>query len=149
MVVDLVLDGPELVAHRLGQLGEIGGVDLHPRQLHPGKDGGQRELQVDQQRSNEEKRADLLVNQVGVLPEPAKSSAASKIPLENRAGVDVCLTGNGISELRLEPVMQLLELRNHDLMIVVSAGVARDGSAWLTTAITQRDDDSALRSLER
>src|SRR3982074_2207561 len=85
----------------------------------------------------------MRIDHVRVLPEPSQPCATREIALENGAGVDIRLSTDRSTKLRLEPAMQILEPGRHDGVVVVPSCVTGYGSAWLSTAIAQADYDSA------
>ena len=79
----------------------------------------------------------------------SEPGAAREVALENGAGIHIRFSLDRKAELRLEPVVQLIELAEHDIVIVVPARVTRDWSAWRTAAVIQADDDRARGSRHR
>ena len=92
------------------------------------------------------KRADLRIEEIRILAEPAESGASCEVTLEERAGVDVRLATHPMSELGGEPVVKGVEPGMHDLVVVVATRITSDGPAGTRAAVVHRDDDRAGHS---
>src|SRR5450432_1603552 len=108
-----------------------------------------RELKLHQQRAKKEKRTELWVNEIRVLPEPAEPRASRKIALEQRSGVDVRASAHLASDLVADPTLQLAQLRVEHVVVVVAPRIARHRSRRLAATIVHRDDDRASHSIVR
>ena len=83
------------------------------------------------------------------LPEGFVSlkSVQGEITLENRTGVDIRLSANLAVALALDQPMQFPEPREHDVVIIVSAGVARDRSGGLLSPVIECHHDRRARAI--
>src|SRR5690348_5768476 len=79
-----------------------------------------------QQLTQEKPRAHLLVNEAGVLGDPAKARVARIGALEQRRGIDTDLPVERLGRLLLELFDQAREPATEHVVIVLAPGVARD-----------------------
>jgi hypothetical protein len=106
------------------------------------------ELQIDQQRSEKEKRPSARIDQHRVLAEPSEPRAAREISLQQWSGVHVRLADHSAPHALLDPPVQLRETIEHHIVVIVAARISCDGSRRLSTAVVHRDDDRRRRALE-
>jgi hypothetical protein len=106
------------------------------------------ELEVEDETAEEEERSERRIDEVRVLAEPAEPRAPREVALEQRARVHVRLARDRAPDARLDPAVQLAQPVDHHVVVVVAAGVARDGPARLAPAVLHRDDDRARHAGE-
>ncbi len=104
--------------------------------------------------SEQQPRAEIARQQVGVLADPAEPGALGPGALEHGPGVDE--RARGFTRFGLEPVGKPCEPPSHDLVIVAAAGVERDGGAsggrrgvFVPRPVVHRDDDDAPAVVEK
>ena len=89
--------------------------------------GGQ--LQIEEQGAEEEIAAQPLVQQHGVLAEPAQARPAGEIALQQRSRVHDA-AAEAARRLLLQPVEQTIEAIAQDIVIIHPTGVTSDSTDW-------------------
>ena len=95
---------------------------------------GSVEVQIDL--AEEEIRAGVAVDQIGVLADPAQAGIARQRLFENRGAVGECAMAEG-ADGRGDPVAELLQARAQDLVVVAAeriAGNVAAGAAFASTS---------------
>ena len=123
----------------------------------PQRSGG-RSIGLDFERrqdlAQKDPRADLLIDQAGVLADPAQAGLARVGALQQRRGVDADFVFVIAAELR----RQLFQTAAHDVVIIVAPGVARDpasagvvASRWIAAraVVELADADDGSRACEQ
>src|SRR5687768_13323088 len=107
------------------------------------------QVEIEQQGAEKKERAMSWTDQHRVLADPPESSALREVALENRAGIDVRFPADVASTLRLDPPVQRLESRHHDVVVIIAARVPRDRPRGLFASVIQGDDHRRANALER
>src|SRR5207249_10322898 len=89
--------------------------------------------------ANEERAAEVLVKQQGVLADPPQPRAPGKVALQKRGGIDD-RTSSASWNLFLRPFKQFIEASPEDLVIVIAA-------SGITSDKGRRAGDESPRSL--
>ena len=84
-----------------------------------------RQRQIDKEFAEEEPAAAVLVDQAGVLADPAQAGIARQRALEHRRGIDEHAVPEG-TDVTGDVVRELLQAVAHQLVVVAAQRVARD-----------------------
>ena len=105
-----------------------------------------REIEVADQHAEEQVRAELGVDQAGVLADPAEARVRGEHAFEHGARVDVGAPATARPRERLERVADGAQAIEHHVVVVVAAGVAGDrGRAGIAALIPFRSRRRARR----
>ena len=99
------------------------------------------ELEIEEERAEEEEGAHLRMDEHRVLPEPSESRAPREVAFEDRPGIHIRAAADRLTEFALGPVEQLAEPVPHHPVVVVPARVPCDRTTGLPAAVVQRHDD--------